>query len=883
MTYGANAYGAAPYGGADSSGAAEGQVVAIGRASRSSTALPIAALSGGGDKAPWIGANPVADEAGRWWTGFPVGGPSPQFYLLGKAVRTSSARALLLLQGPAPRVIAIGRVSVARTTRALAKALGLKTQAIGRATRASTARPLASILGQFIPNNFGNAQVAYVPTNGGTYTAAAVSNQTATTESGEPLKDGYSLNRSLWYWYAPATSGLATFDLSLSTGTATAIAVYTGGRVDELTELGFNVYAGSNNMGKIANLAVEAGRIYRIQVATLADGYSTNLQLQVTGPASVPIGAIPIGRAFRSSVARNLPAPLDYYDVEVLYDDPSIYWRLEAQGDAIDYSGNGRVGQFNNWGYYDEFTDANLMGNQVVLDGALGSGLRFVACEVYYSDPDDFAQTDDFTMEIWFQTEASAPGAFYNNGTTTVVMPIVTVGSNPLRVIGARGGNFYARWGQTATTQNDTNYPPMAPFSLVNDGDWHMLTFTKQGSIVRFYVDGVQTYENLAATTYAQPVASVAWISSSWGRESSAQPANAQFDEFAYYPLALNAAKVQRRWDSYDQLGDPPLHQTIPIGRATRSAIAQPLGAAQARTIGFGRASRSSTAHALTLVQGVAPGTPQFLPLGRATRPSTARALFTIASQKVAIGRVIRQGFAHPLAYVTGVLWSDSFNRAAPVGAPDVGEPYSYPFSTSTYWTIVDGALRSTVTGTTYITTTVGSEIDATLTIKQVGPGGAFLFRYVSNVQHWSIRWSTGAESDPDAPVGLKTTLSGMALWYRHSNSTEAQVGKTVPVGAGDIVRVVARGRIIQVYLNGRLVLETEDFVLTAGTGAGFRMTNDQVSLIEEVFVRGPLPETTGMADLIDQELALILSESDHDAFIYKGRDSRVADEGLMA
>lgn len=557
----------------------------------------------------------------------------------------------------------------------------------------------------------------------------------------------------------------------------------------------------------------------------------------------------PLNRVTRTSTAQPLTVdaqpPLEYYPDEILASEAAIYWRLEASGSATDYSGNNRHGIMENW----EAGDEQFYTPEMV-SGIIGNGARFRESDFAYYDADDYAATVDYSIEIWFKSTQ----------TTTGTRTITRVGNQKGLGLQTTSGTAYVYGMFGQTTRVD-----MVPLSTVNDGDWHQFVLTRAVNTIRFYVDAAQVYTT-TASAYT-PSSSSTIYTGAWNYDEPLP----DLDELSYYTgRALTQTEISRHYNSAIQLGNPPLHQTITLGRATRNGLAQPLNAAYARTVAIGRASRSSTAKVLTPDQGMPPGSPQVISIGRATRTSTARALslhITIA-QTVVIGRAIRVSTARPLTFSSGVIYSDAFNRAnGQVGTPDVGGPYSFQFGIASNYVVDSNALAVNTNGSLNLIVPAAVDFDMSATIRQVGGGStAMIFRVSSSTSYWAVRW----------------TVSSLTLLRKTTNIETAIGSYPVNLGAGDVVRAEARGKIINVYLNGRLLFVAED-QFTPTADVGFSWVNDMASRIEEVVVKQVLPVTSPIGDLLDAELALMLAEQSNEGLLFKGRDSYRADEGLMA
>ena len=130
---------------------------------------------------------------------------------------------------------------------------------------------------------------AAISLGSGTTFSAAGSTVDASREPGET--DPNDSAGSVWYTWAPASSGEATVDTCTSDlNSDPTLTVYTGSAVNTLTPLAAsddNCAAG-NGLGSKVTFAASAGTVYRIAVAALCDscegGFTLNGSQVVTTP-----------------------------------------------------------------------------------------------------------------------------------------------------------------------------------------------------------------------------------------------------------------------------------------------------------------------------------------------------------------------------------------------------------------------------------------------------------------------------------------------------------------------------------------------------------------------------------------------------------------------
>jgi len=149
----------------------------------------------------------------------------------------------------------------------------------------------------------------------GSFSTAAVHNEGATPELGEPRHSGKPAVTSVWYsWKAPF-SGIANFQATKSTYDS-ILAVYTGDRVDALTTVAFNDnVAGSDIQTRMLFSAV-AGTTYKIALTGTDSetGFQViNYQLTkreiIAGSASTPEGKAGSTKILNLPVTLSTPNP----------------------------------------------------------------------------------------------------------------------------------------------------------------------------------------------------------------------------------------------------------------------------------------------------------------------------------------------------------------------------------------------------------------------------------------------------------------------------------------------------------------------------------------------------------------------------------------------
>jgi hypothetical protein len=193
------------------------------------------------------------------------------------------------------------------------------------------------------------------------------------------------------------------------------------------------------------------------------------------------------------------------------------WWKFD--GDTLDYSGLDNHG--------------TAFGDPTFVDGKVGSGaLEF--------DGDDYVRMDgladdikdnDCTFHGWVKTTDNA-GDWFSCNTGTG-------GNVALWAIDSSQAAMYEGSYQARSTTN------------VSDGQWHMLTFTRIGSLGTTYVDGVAENTYTANFNFS---ANDRWsIAQEWDTDTPSDFLSGTVDDVRFYDRALSAAQV---WDLFNGI-DP--------------------------------------------------------------------------------------------------------------------------------------------------------------------------------------------------------------------------------------------------------------------------------------------------------------------------------------
>lgn len=222
-------------------------------------------------------------------------------------------------------------------------------------------------------------------------------------------------------------------------------------------------------------------------------------------------------------VASPIRALAASYSSTILADSPKAYYRLDDSGccTAADSSGNGYSATYASSGITYSAT-GGISGDS---DTAITTSYNGAA--VTRSDSFLPSGSSARTLEAWEKTTTSGVFAIVSYGTAATNQYVaMNIGSGP-----------------TLSFDGYTNYVlKTAPYSL-EDGNWHYLAATFDGTTAYLYIDGQQIGSG------AVPLSTVAsqglWLGNA-ADGASAFPGS--LDEVAIYPTALSATQISAHW-----------------------------------------------------------------------------------------------------------------------------------------------------------------------------------------------------------------------------------------------------------------------------------------------------------------------------------------------
>jgi hypothetical protein len=184
------------------------------------------------------------------------------------------------------------------------------------------------------------------------------------------------------------------------------------------------------------------------------------------------------------------------------------HWKFD--GDARDYSGLGNHGTI---GGNPTFVAGKVGTNALNLDGS-----DYVAIDGVVND----ITSTNITLSVWVKTTQSSEGNVFAANDST---------SGYALLFGVQGGNPY-RW-----DGGDAQYPP-----VVNDGQWHLLTYVRNGSTGYIYVDGAQraTY----STGFSLSSVTRWSIGQEWDDSSPSDFYVGAVDDARFYNRALSQEEI---------------------------------------------------------------------------------------------------------------------------------------------------------------------------------------------------------------------------------------------------------------------------------------------------------------------------------------------------
>jgi len=198
-------------------------------------------------------------------------------------------------------------------------------------------------------------------------------------------------------------------------------------------------------------------------------------------------------------------------DVTVADPDLIGWWTFDEGGttSVLDFSGHGNDGTF---------------GDGVTLvEGLVGNAIQLNAGYVAIDGIVDDLKGTNLTLSAWIKTTQSGEGNLFAANDSS---------SDYALLFGIQGGNPY-RW-DTA----DAQFPP-----AVNDNQWHLLTYVRDGATGYIYVDG--TLRTTYSTSFSLSNITRWSIGQEWDDSTPSDFYNGLVDDVRVYSKPLTADEVQ--------------------------------------------------------------------------------------------------------------------------------------------------------------------------------------------------------------------------------------------------------------------------------------------------------------------------------------------------
>lgn len=239
------------------------------------------------------------------------------------------------------------------------------------------------------------------------------------------------------------------------------------------------------------------------------------------------------------------------YKTAVLADSPAGYWRVgEASGATT------AVSQVNS-----PTVDGTYVGGPILgTSSAIGDGdTAMTPNSVGYATVAHNALldvADDFTIEFWLKLTSLI---ISNN----VIFGQGNDGSGHSCPIGKLIDNYPSLVFYPSTVVAQTT-------NAISDGGWHHYCFTKNGSAIKVYVDGVDATSSSIHTHAPYTVDTTKTFSNLTnplyiGSDGGDKLSGGSIDEFAWYPAAISSTRVAAHFAAASTPGGSPLLATAPF------------------------------------------------------------------------------------------------------------------------------------------------------------------------------------------------------------------------------------------------------------------------------------------------------------------------------
>jgi hypothetical protein len=208
---------------------------------------------------------------------------------------------------------------------------------------------------------------------------------------------------------------------------------------------------------------------------------------------------------------------------------------------VIDATGNGRNGTATNT----TWTTGQNGGNALAFNGATSKGR--VTFETAPSPSPSLAGTTDFTISAWVRTTATTEGVIIQQRSNSANGYI---GQYRLSV-NADGTLRFWVYGTNGTQSNSHNHQfnggnfvTSSVGGKVNDGQWHLVTAVRQGTVGRIYIDGVLKATSTAADNVVRALDATIPVAVGADVRDNSRFFNGSIDNVRIYESALSGDQI---------------------------------------------------------------------------------------------------------------------------------------------------------------------------------------------------------------------------------------------------------------------------------------------------------------------------------------------------
>ncbi len=199
---------------------------------------------------------------------------------------------------------------------------------------------------------------------------------------------------------------------------------------------------------------------------------------------------------------------------DITITDPDLvgWWTFDEGGTtkALDFSGHGNDGTYG--------------GPVPLVDGIVGNAIQLTGSYVAIDGVVDDIKTTNITLSAWIKTTQASEGNLFAANDSA---------SGYALMFGVQGGNPY-RW-----DQDDQQFPP-----AINDNQWHLLTYVRDGATASIYVDGTLRGTYTASFSWSSPIVTRWSIGQEWDDSSPSDFYSGVVDDVRIYTRALTADEV---------------------------------------------------------------------------------------------------------------------------------------------------------------------------------------------------------------------------------------------------------------------------------------------------------------------------------------------------